>query len=221
MNRKKPASKKQSCCELTPSESKTLGAIFKAILEFGRAPTIEELGLSLKKSDNETARVLDKLEKKDLLVRREGTQEIVSIYPLSLAPTKHKILLEDGKKLFAMCAVDALGVPNMFNRIVKIVSRCEWCKQKITIEIKNGEVLKKSHPHILIWSPKREETPAAETCCPMVNFFCSKEHLKEWEDRNPDLLKKGYSVLLEQAYPRIKECWKRYGEMIGVRGKKS
>jgi hypothetical protein len=217
MNRKRPASKKQSCCELTPSESKTLGVIFKAILKFRRGPTIEELELSLEKSANGTIRVLGKLEEKDLLQRRKGTQEIVSIYPLSLAPTKHKILLEDGKKLFAMCAVDALGVPNMFNRNVKIISRCEWCKRKITIEIKNGEVVEKSHPHIPIWSPKREETPAAETCCPMVNFLCSKEHLKEWEDNNPDLSKKGKSVLLEQAYPRIKECWKRYGEEIGVR----
>jgi len=216
MNRNKPALKKQRCCELTPLESKALGVAFKAILESGRAPTTKKLGLSMKKSTNGIIRILNKLEDKDLLLRRKGTQEIVSIYPLSLVSTKHKIILGDGKKLFAMCAVDALGTPNMFNRNAVVISQCELCKQKITIQIKNGEIFTKSHPHILIWSPKREETPAAETCCPLVNFFCSNQHLREWEERKPDLSKKGHSILLEQAYPRIKECWRDYGEEIGV-----
>jgi len=217
MNKNKPTWKKQACSELTPSEKEALAYIFKTILELGKAPTIEELRLSLKKSANGIIHVLDKLEEKDLLLRKKGTQQIVTIYPLSLTPTKHQVVQEDGKNLFAMCAVDALGVPNMLNRNAKVISQCEWCKQKITIEIKNGQVATKSHPHILIWNPKRQEIPAAKTCCPMVNFFCSNDHLREWQDRNPDLLKKGQGALLGQAYPCIKECWKSYGERIRIR----
>lgn len=73
-----------------------------------------------------------------------------------------------------MCTVDVLGMPFMFNRDVKIVSQCEECKQEITIKIKNGEIVSMSHPSIMIWSPKHQESrPYAETCCPKVNFFCS------------------------------------------------
>ncbi len=209
--------REECLCEVTPSQKEVLAAVFKAILKSKRAPTVEELTLSLKKSADDVIPVLDSLEQKDLLVRSKGTQRIASIYPLSLAPTKHQVVLEDGKKLFAMCAIDALGVANMFNLDVEAVSQCEWCRQKIDVEIKNGEVVTTSHTQILIWSPRQRETPAAESCCPLVNFFCSKEHLKEWEVKNADLAKKGQSALLDQAYSEIKERWRRYGETIGVR----
>jgi hypothetical protein len=209
--------REECSCEITPSQKEVLRGIFMAILKFKRAPRVEELTLSLKKSADDIIRVLDSLEEIDLLVRSKGTQHIVSIYPLSLAPTKHQVVLKDGKKLFAMCAIDALGVANMFNINVEAISQCEWCQQTIDIEIKNGEVVTKSHPQILIWSPRQRETPAAKTCCPLVNFFCSGEHLKEWQDKNTDLAKKGHSALLDQAYPEIKDRWKRYGQTIGIR----
>ena len=216
MNTNKSMSEKHGCCQLTALEKEALSQIFKNILGLGKAPTIEELRLHLRKSVNGTIDVLDALEEKDLLLRRKGTQQITSIYPFSLTPTNHQVVLEEGKKLFAMCVVDALGVPNMFNKNVKVISQCEWCKEKVTMEIKDGEIGAKSHPHILIWNLEQHEGPSAETCCPMVNFFCSDEHLKAWEDRNSDLSKKGGADLLEQAYPHIKERWKRYGDMLGV-----
>jgi len=216
MGANKPVTKDRGCLELTPLEKETLRAIFEVILESGKAPIMEELQVSLKKSDNLVIRVLDKLEAKDILLRRKGTQEIVSIYPFSLVPTEHQVVLDDGKKLFAMCAVDALGMPNMFDKNAKIVSQCEWCKEKMTIEVTNGKIVSKSHSDILIWNAEEIEMPAAETCCPLVNFFCSKEHFREWKDKNPDLLKNGHSNKLEQEYRSIKERWKHYGETIGV-----
>ncbi|KPL04902.1 MAG: hypothetical protein AMJ73_03170 [candidate division Zixibacteria bacterium SM1_73] len=221
MNANKSSRKKRSCFELAPLEKKALSSIFKTILEFGRAPTVEELELSMKESGSRVITILDELEEKDLLLRRKGTQQVVSIYPFSLTSTKHQIVLEDGKALFAMCAVDALGMPNMFNKNVEVISQCEWCKQEITIEIKNGEVTTRSHPHIQIWNLERQEGPSAETCCPVISFFCSDEHFREWQDKNSDLAKKGQNNALDQAYPDIRERWKRYGETVGVRGKKS
>lgn len=215
--RETPIEKKRSCSEATPTELEVLKYIFKTILKFGRTPAIEEITVSIKKSDRDIIRTLDELERKDFLLRKKGTQEIISIYPFSLAPTEHQIFLEDGKKLFAMCAVDALGMPLMFNNDIKIVSQCEECKQEITIKIKNGEIVSMSHPNIMIWSPKRQEARPAETCCPRVNFFCSKEHVEEWEAKNTELARIGHSVRLQQAFPRIKKCWKSYGETLRIR----
>jgi hypothetical protein len=171
----------------------------------------------MRKPEKDVIGILDRLEERDLLLRRKGTQQIVSIYPLSLAPTKHQVVLEDGKRLFAMCAIDALGMPNMFDKNVKVISECEWCKQEITLEIKDGEVSRRSHPHILVWNLERQQGPSAQTCCPWVNFFCSDEHLRKWEDKNSDLSKKGYSEPLEQAYLGTREHYKVYGERVGVR----
>lgn len=213
----KSAEKEYCGSELTSPEKKALRRIFESILESGRAPTIEEMAVSLKKSEKDIIRTLDELEGKDFLLRRKGTHEVISIYPISLTPTEHQIFLEDRRRLFAMCAADALGMPIMFDRNVKIVSQCERCKQEITIEIKNGEIASVSHPNIMICSPKCQEARPAETTCPMVNFFCSKEHLEEWSAEHPDAARNTTQSLIDQAFPRIKECWKSYGEILGIR----
>jgi hypothetical protein len=211
----KSAEEEQCCCELTSEEVEVLKYVFETILKTGSASTIREMRLPLKKSEDEIIRVLNELEKKDALLRKKGTQEIVSIYPLSLIPTKHQVILENGRKLFTMCAVDSLGMPIMFNRKAKIISQCEKCKQEITIEIKDEKIVRTSHPNIMIWSPARQVVPAAETCCPIVDFFCSKEHLQEWTKENPDLI--GRIGEIEQAFSRIKQCWRAYGEILGFR----
>jgi len=217
MKKEEPKKIKPSCCELDTLEIEVLTLIFKAILQSGKAPTIKQLNVALKKSSPGLSRVINKLEEKDLLFRSKKTKEILSIYPLSLLPTDHQVVLGHDKSLFAMCAVDALGIPNMFNKNAKVVSKCEECKQRIIIEIRKGEITSRSCPLVLIWSPRKQEAPQAKTCCPLVNFFCSAKHLREWEAKNPDLAEKGHSVQLGKAYPRIKECWKSYGEMIGIR----
>jgi hypothetical protein len=204
-------------CELTGEEIEVLRSVFETVLREGRSPTIEDLQSSLKRPAEEIIFVLDRLEKKDVLLRKKGTQEIVSIYPLSLTPTEHKIALGDGTQLFAMCAVDALGVPLMFNRDVMIVSQCEECKQEIMIEIKDEEIGCMSNPDLRICSPQSQIHPAAETCCPLVNFFCSKKHAHGWIAQNAKLRNNIKQVSVKHAFLRIKECWKQYGETLRIR----
>ena len=207
-------------CELKPEEIEVLSSIFRFILEHGKSPTIEQLRFFLKRSsDEEIIYALDELEKKgDFLLRKRGTQEIVSLYPLSLKPTENQILLEDGTRLFAMCAVDALGMPIMFNKNVRVISRCEECKSEMTLEIRNEHITFMSHPDATICSPKRQVYPAAETCCPFVNFFCSKKHANEWLTKNSKMVDNINPIVsVQQRFPKIKKCWKRYGELLGLR----
>jgi hypothetical protein len=206
-------------CELKPEETEILNSIFRFVLKHGKGPTVEELRSPLKRSDEEIIRALDGLEiKGDFLLRKKGTQEIVSIYPLSLKPTEHRILLENGTRLFAMCAVDALGMPIMFKKNVRVVSRCEECKSEMVFEIKNEEITFMSHPDATICHPKRQVYPAAETCCPFVNFFCCKKHADEWIAKNSKLVDNINPIVsVQQGFPNIKKCWKRYGELLGLR----
>jgi len=206
-------------CELKPEETEVLSSILRFVLKHEKSPTIRELRLSLKRSDEEIIHSLNELEKKgDFLLRKKGTQEIESIYPVSLKPTEHRIFLEDGTRLFAMCAVDALGMPIMFQKNVRVTSRCEECKSEMTFEIKNEHITFMSHPDATICSPKRQVYPAAETCCPLVNFFCSKKHAEEWIAKNSELVDKTNPIVpVQQAFPNIEKCWKSYGELLGLR----
>lgn len=115
MSTSKSVEEKQSeKLELSPNEMSVVKFIYETILNTTKAPTVDEIQSALKKSEDCIVQTLEELEKKDILVRKNGTQEIVNIYPLSLVPTEHQIILEDGKKLFAMCAIDALGCQTCF-----------------------------------------------------------------------------------------------------------
>lgn len=215
---KKPVSNNQITRAPSDSERKLLKVIFDSVIQSGRVPTPERISDELKTSVDDVIHLLNGLESKDLLLRKEGTQKIISIYPFSMDETHHQILLESGRRLFAMCAVDALGMPAMFNMDVGIISRCEKCKQEITIRIIDQEIASKSHPDIKIWRMSREKPrSSAETCCPRINFFCSNKHVEQWKAENPGLAGKGFVASLELAFPKIKKQWKEYGESIGVR----
>jgi predicted transcriptional regulator len=197
--------------ELSPNEMNVVKFIYETIFETTKAPTVDEIQSALKKSEDQVVQTLEELEKKDILIRKNGTQEIVSIYPFSLVPTEHHIILEDGKRLFAMCAIDALGMPNMFSRNAKIVSTCAKCKQEIEIEIKNGEIVRLSHPHAVVWHQKTQKgTKAAGTMCPYTKYFCCREHLEEFRSS-------GETIDVAQEFPSKWQNWKRYGEILGFR----
>jgi hypothetical protein len=132
-----------------------------------------------------------------------------SSHEISL-PTEHRLILEDGKKLYAMCAIDALGIPNMFLRNVKIISKCTKCKQEITIEVENGKIVRLSHPNIVVWHQKTQlGTKATETMCPFTKYFCCKEHLEEFRSS-------GEAIDVATEFPAKWENWKRYGRNTGI-----
>ncbi len=41
--------------------------------------------------------------------------KIIAAYPFSIRPTRHRVELENGVTVSAMCAIDALGIPPMVN----------------------------------------------------------------------------------------------------------
>ncbi len=203
--------------ELTVFEKALLGQLFRSVLESSKAPSVTVLHKALQTYRLRIVRTLGKLEQKHRLVRKKDTGEIICVYPLSLIPTEHQVIMEKEKNLFAHSAVEALGIPHMFSKNVEIVSRCHMCKEAITITVENGDIVSKSHPHIYISNPRQREFAAAATYSQCMNFFCSEEHIKAWMHENVQLANECQGRLLEQEYPRIKEYWTRYGRMIGTR----
>ena len=208
---------RQRLYELTAFEKALLRQIFRTVLESGKAPSVTVLHKALQTYRLRIVRTLGKLEQKRRLVRKKETGEIVYVYPVSLLPTEHQVIIEGEKRLFANCGLDALSVPHMFNKNAEIISPCHTCRETVTITVKNGEVVSKSHPRIYVWSPKQIEMPAVAEFSSFMNFFCSEEHIKAWTAENPHLAQKGQGRSLEQEYPRIKDYWTRYGRIVGTR----
>ncbi|MHA4854887.1 organomercurial lyase [Rhodococcus sp. MSC1_016] len=57
-------------------------------------------------------RVLDRLHVADV-IRLDPAGRITSAYPFSASPTLHRASIGGGSTVYAMCAVDALGISAM------------------------------------------------------------------------------------------------------------
>ncbi|MFQ5924886.1 MAG: organomercurial lyase [Dehalococcoidia bacterium] len=175
--------------KLSPVEDEIRKYILREFASNGRPPTSGEImkGLGLS-SVNIVYQTMGKLEKADILSRKGG--EIVSAYPFSAAETHHKVIFEDGHEVYALCATDALGIHFMLDKDITIISKCPRCEKEMRIVVKDGQIDSYDPEGIIEFVSNRERGGCtAETLCPFINFFCSKQHLKEWSEKNPEYRK--------------------------------
>jgi hypothetical protein len=171
--------------DLRPHENAVRKAILKAFAANGKAPGVQELahafGLPLKS----VLEACHTLAASDLIVWKDKTTHIASAYPFSGVPTAHQVRLGGHTPRYAMCAIDALGIPFMLGQGAHILSACFFCHQPVTVDIEEG-LLHRAHPATLvIWDSDREGICVAEARCPLMNFFCDEEHLQEWRVTSP------------------------------------
>ena len=62
------------------------------------------------------------------------------IYPVSTLATRHRVSLEDGRRFFAMCAIDSMGSAFTFEQNVAIESECSECGERVSVRIEQGEL---------------------------------------------------------------------------------
>ncbi len=179
------------------------GTVHRFILETfattGHAPTLEDIQAKLRLTSVEEAEALiAELEEKGCVHRKAGDRTVTHAYPFSNEPTEHRVHLAGGPQVYAMCAVDALGMPFMLKRDAEIQSRCPHCQTEVTVHIQHEEVTHQSPPGLVVWFPPVQgKCVAATDLCPSVNFFCSAAHLDQWRAAPPK--KYGEMLTLEQA----------------------
>lgn len=179
------------------------GTVHRFILETfattGHAPTLEDMQAKLHLASVEEANTLiTELEEKGCVHRKAGDRTVTHAYPFSNEPTEHRVQLAGGPQVYAMCAVDALGMPFMLKRDAEIHSRCTQCQDAVTVHIQQQEVTHRSPAGLVVWLPTvQRKCVAATDLCPSLNFFCSAIHLNQWRAAHPE--KHGEMLTLEQA----------------------
>lgn len=173
--------------------------ILKTFATTGRSPTLEDIQQEFKLSSiGEADKLVADLERLGAIHRNPGDREITHAYPFSNEPTPHHVQLADGPRVYAMCALDALGIPFMLKQDATIHSVCAQCAGEIQIQIQSERITTYSSERIVIWYPHvQEECVAAVDLCHQLNFFCSVDHLERWNGEHPE--KRGHLLTLEQA----------------------
>lgn len=169
--------------DLTQQEEEVRRAILRAFARRGKSPKMRDIitlipGLG----EKEVVDICHKLAEKDLIIWEEAEQCVQSAYPFSGLPTVHKVHLIDGPETYALCAVDALGMPVMLGQRAHIVSRCAHCDTGIEVTVTPEELEQYRPPESVVWFPLAEDVccPVAQSRCPDINFFCSTEHGDTW-----------------------------------------
>ncbi len=183
--------------DLTPEEDDVGKAILRAFATAGKAPSVEDVAQALGLPVELVRGRCRKLAACDLIVWTDEAMNIVSAYPFSGVPTAHQVSLDGHSTLYAMCAVDALGIPFMVGQGARVRPVCFLCQQPVTVDIDRG-LLKGAHPSTLVvWSSERDGCCVAEARCPLMNFFCAEAHLRAWLTRSPG--ERGTSLSLREA----------------------
>jgi hypothetical protein len=171
---------------LSPEENDLRKAILTAFAEEGSAPSVHEVAHTLARPVGEVLAGCRKLAAYDLMVWKEDEARIVSAYPFSGIPTAHQVLIDGHNRLYAMCAIDALGIPFMLGQRARIQSTCFFCQQPVTVEVHGGSLQEVFPPTTVVWFSERDGCCVAEARCPLMNFFCHKGHLHAWLTTSQD-----------------------------------
>lgn len=78
-------------------------------------------------------------DKNALAIEEDGS--VSSIYPVSAKPSRHLVSLADGRTVYCMCAIDALGCAYTFDQDIVINSSCSNSGVAIRIEIKDKKIV--------------------------------------------------------------------------------
>jgi len=161
----------------------------------GRIPTIDEIKKEFQKEEVDL--LLEKLDRLDIIHLENKT--IVAAYPFSGAETSHKLCLK-GKKyraVYAMCAIDALGINFMFEADVLIESSCFHCGDRIEIDMRDDEIIFLNPENTVVWCDREYGDCAATSLCKNINFFSSEKHCLYW--RKESLKRKGNLLNIDEA----------------------
>lgn len=107
-----------------------------------------------------------------------GEDEIAVAYPFSGRPTPHRVWIDDRRQsVFAMCAIDALGVAPMLNLPVEILSRDPVSGGEVWVRVDPGEgAWWEPDTSVVLDGCAAVGGPSFSSCCGVLNFFESGEN---------------------------------------------
>jgi len=193
---------------LSQEEKKIKRFILTQSPVLGRIPSIDEIRKAFSQYPKKKVdAVLAKLDQSDIIHMSNDKSTIAAAYPFSGFETSHIVTLkkEGYTKIYAMCALDALGVSSMFDCGVSIESRCHHCGERIEIEIEDNKIVLMKPDKTVMWCDKDYSCCAATSICKNINFFSSEPHFAEWNKEKPG--RKGELMQIQEAFYLGKLCF--------------
>jgi len=154
-------------------------AVLRSFVQTGTAPGISSLARPA--APFRVVNVLGQLADADFLCL-DHAGRITAAYPFSALPTRHRVQIACRATVFAMCAIDALGISAMTGVPVAIESTDPSTGAPITVNVDGVSST---------WDPATAVVyvgrtggdcagPSASVCCGYINFFATRAAAAAW-----------------------------------------
>ena len=134
-------------------------------------------------------------------------------YPFSGRPTPHRVELAAGPSVQAMCALDALGIPQMTRRGGRIRSTDPTTGQDITVEVGDGAWRWQPATTVVLVGAAADQDACgavADGCCPSTNFHADPQAADAYRRAHPGM----GTELLDQA-EAVEAARRSFGGLLG------
>ncbi|ADD45006.1 organomercurial lyase MerB [Stackebrandtia nassauensis] len=119
-------------------------------------------------------------------VEREPDGTVVG-FGLSLRPTPHRYILDNGTVLYAYCAMDTLAFPPMFGHTAIVESTCPTTGETIRMTVSpDGVSNVEPAAAVVSQAMPSDATNVRESVCKLGHFYASSEAAKPWREAHPD-----------------------------------
>ena len=161
-------------------------AVLRSFLHTGAAPAASSLAGHAGPFD--VSQVLAELADGDFLCLDDAGQ-ITAAYPFSALPTRHRVRITGGAAVFAMCAIDALGISAMTGRPVVIESTDPSTGEPVTVHVDQADSSWDPGTAVVYGGRTADGCagPSASVCCGHVNFFATRAAAAAWAAAHPEI----------------------------------
>jgi mercuric reductase len=129
---------------------------------------------------------LERLAADDLVVLSADRTGVTGAYPFTVGERVHTVQV-NGRRLYAMCALDALSVAPMFDIATTVNSRCHVTDTPIGIRMQGREIgsAEPAQPRVGIRWQSTSGCAAESLCLDMV-FLRDRDTAEDWRAQDPD-----------------------------------
>jgi Alkylmercury lyase len=162
----------------------------------GRPPAPDALAGAASELELDVETTLERLRQRDLVHHDPSSGAILIAYPFSGRPAAHRVRL-NGREVYAMCAIDALGIAPMLGEPIEILSRDPLTGDGIRVELApEGDGDWQPHEAVVL-SGTTGRGDSCDCCCPVLNFFASADSAQRWLGLNSHV--RGLVVPMQDA----------------------
>jgi hypothetical protein len=148
------------------------------------------------------------------LMHLDSHGEIAVAYPFSGRPTRHRVVLNEGRAVWAMCAIDALGMAAMLGTSLEVHSTDPLSGDAVTVSLEPAGTVEWDpiEAVVLAGSACTCAGPSYQGCCDVLNFFSSRANAERYLADHPQV--EGHPITIPDA---VAAGTAIFGEVLNAR----